>query len=246
VKRVVARLSALAALAVVTAAVGAQDAEEPLAAVGLHPTRVAFYEKAPWLVRASMRRAVEEECKTHGGKSATAPWLCSGRALAYFRDVAVTGWHGELGEVCNAQGLEAFKYYPTDTLNGKECLFLMYDSNRYSVGDAVPKYPRPEDEVEPPRNPLGEAPEGAKRVVYYERAPAFVKTSMRKTVKVICGRAPNSWLCSDQPLDFFRSVDVLGHASGSGYVCAVGELNSYHRYFPPDAFDNEMNCVSVR
>lgn len=101
------------------------------------PVPIAFYEKAPLLMRASMRSAVEAACGDHearqpnpvpGDEKLESPteWLCSRQPLAYLRAVYVTGERGMIGYVCNSEDIASFRYYPPDSFAGRRCVPIWY------------------------------------------------------------------------------------------------------------------------
>jgi hypothetical protein len=94
--------------------------------------RMAFYEKAPLNVAASMRKGVESFCRRYSSKTATWPqhmWLCDGSKLNFLRGVDLGGYKHPGGFVCDDNRYpQTLRYYLSEMLDGNpNCAGLSYD-----------------------------------------------------------------------------------------------------------------------
>jgi hypothetical protein len=120
----------------------------------IEPVRVAFYERAPRDVAASMRAAVVRECAARrrrdgphddhkprvpenaGDDDEEAPrgaqsiWICDGSLLDFLRGVDVLGNLQQTGFVCNQNGVARnMRFFLQDMLmNNRYCVFVFFDA----------------------------------------------------------------------------------------------------------------------
>jgi hypothetical protein len=92
--------------------------------------RVAFYERAPGNVAASMRAAVLRECESRKNRDMVERKLCRGGPLSFLRGVDVLGNLQQTGFVCNANGLtRGMRYFLQDMLvNNRDCIFVFFNA----------------------------------------------------------------------------------------------------------------------
>ncbi len=104
--------------------------------VPIDEVRIAFYEKAPSAMIASMRKAVESECKHHpdSGLEVESAWLCGGEALHFVRAVDVVGNKRMTGLVCSEEGVTPnLKYYTEDMFaNEPQCKPVWYSTKTHA------------------------------------------------------------------------------------------------------------------
>ena len=97
--------------------------------------RVAFYEKAPPIVAASMKKAVAELCRRDPTRSPTRKghgWICYGSALNFLRAVELTGNKLSIGFVCDDKTYpQTLRYYLSEMLDDNpSCAGISYDFER--------------------------------------------------------------------------------------------------------------------
>jgi hypothetical protein len=93
---------------------------------------MAFYEKAPLNVAASMRKGVEAFCRRDSAKTVTRTqhmWLCDGSELNFLRGVDLGGYKHPGGIVCDDKHYpQTLRYYLSEMLNDNpNCVGLSYD-----------------------------------------------------------------------------------------------------------------------
>lgn len=94
--------------------------------------RMAFYEKAPLSVAASMKNGVEDFCRRDSYKTATRHqllWLCDGSKLNFLRGVDLGGYKHPVGFVCDDKNYAlTLRYYLSEMLDDNpNCAGLSYD-----------------------------------------------------------------------------------------------------------------------
>jgi hypothetical protein len=94
--------------------------------------RIAFYEKVPERMAASMRKAVESECKRRlgTGPEVESDWLCNGESLYFVRGVYVSGSKRMTGLVCSEEGITPnLRYYTEDMFTDEpQCMPVWYST----------------------------------------------------------------------------------------------------------------------
>jgi hypothetical protein len=94
--------------------------------------RIAFYETAPQRMAASMRKAVESECKRRLGTGAKveSDWLCNAKTLYFVRGVDVSGGKRMTGLVCSEEGITPnLRYYTEDMFTDEpQCMPVWYST----------------------------------------------------------------------------------------------------------------------
>jgi hypothetical protein len=129
----------------VSGAATAQSAQRGASIELVERVRVAFYEKAPADVAASMRAAAQRNCSGHREKGVTAAareeqepqaaeaaWLCDGRHLNFLRSVDVLGNRQKTGFVCNDQGIaHNMKFFLEDMFTeNHDCTYVFFNVKR--------------------------------------------------------------------------------------------------------------------
>jgi hypothetical protein len=148
----IAQISVLLAVAAAgTAASQPTQGDAPIELV--ERVRVAFYERAPRDVAASMRAAVQRECAARkrrdtassiqkpgapekaGGddeeaSGAQSIWICDGSLLNFLRGVDVLGNVQQTGFVCNENGIARnMRFFLQDMLmDNRDCVFVFFDA----------------------------------------------------------------------------------------------------------------------
>jgi hypothetical protein len=148
----IARISVLLAAAAV-GTVSSQPTQGDAPIELLERVRVAFYERAPRDVAASMRAALQRECAarkrrhtTRGNQKPGTPdnadgdgeeasgahsiWICDGSLLNFLRGVDVLGNVQQTGFVCNENGITRnMRFFLQDMLiDNRDCVFVFFDA----------------------------------------------------------------------------------------------------------------------
>jgi hypothetical protein len=108
------------------------DDRGPNTIVLIDEVRVAFHENAPRAMIASMRRAVDLECKAgvRTEPEEVNAWLCNGSPLHFVRGVDVLGNEQKTGMVCSDEGITPhLRYYTEDMFtDNPQCLPIWYST----------------------------------------------------------------------------------------------------------------------
>jgi hypothetical protein len=88
---------------------------------------MAFYEKAPLNIAASMKRGVEVFCRHDAYRIAMRTqhmWLCDGSRLNFLRGIDLGGYKHPSGFVCDDKNYpQAVRYYLSEMLDDKRHYF---------------------------------------------------------------------------------------------------------------------------
>jgi hypothetical protein len=85
----------------------------------------------------------------------------------------------------------------------------------------------------------------AVRIAFYEKASPAIAKSMLTAIQSACLVKSSdipAWYCQKRDLQFFRSVDVLGHKRLAGFACTgLTKL----RFYPESMLEDESTCVAL-